>query len=498
MQAKKLSRPITLDVSLPVYELRQGMFVSNVDCGWRNTPFPLEGLMITSPEQIATLSKLTEYVTVDPTRSMDLALTEYLEKTFGSGKYGLGYDDAETISSLTAVGSEESAESEPAAPTYRPDLESLAEALKSPAPRVSWHSRFMSFLRFWKRSSNSPDHPPRKDHPSYIPRNIPLVSYAEPEFSWPAVPVAVTACKAALSLLGDVAQGIAARHITDFQTLERAAQTMAAHMIAHPSAIMWAAKMLESNNKLYQRSLEVGIHLTILGRHLGFPRELLADLAMTGFLLDLGKIRVNPDLLDKPGKFTDVETQAMNRHVLQGIAMLEHGDSLSENIMRAIAEHHERIDGNGYPKGLCDSEISIYGKMAAIVDAYVAMINPRPYAKTFAPHEAVKELFAGVDTRWYGPLVEQFVQAIGVFPVGSLVEMANGHVAIVIQHNTIRRLEPKILIVTRIDKSPRPVPLQIDMLRHNERKKEKRLQILRGLPDGSYGINVRDFYFGSR
>jgi HD-GYP domain-containing protein (c-di-GMP phosphodiesterase class II) len=483
---------------LPVYELRQGMFVSNVDCGWNKTPFMLEGLLITAQEQIETLAKLTEYVTVDPTRSIDLALTEHLEKTFGSGKYGLGYDDAETISSLTAVGDDEETDTVSPAASQRIELDRLTHVMKDARPRTGWWHRFTSWSRLWRGSAQDRAVLPPKAHPVYIPKEIPLVSYPEPEFSWPTVPVAVTACKAALSLLSDVAQGIAARQITDFQTLERAAQTMAEHMIAHPNAIMWAAKMLESNNKLYQRSLEVGIHLTILGRHLGFPRELLADLAMTGFLLDLGKIKVNPELLDKPGQFTDAETQAMHRHVLQGIAMLEHGDTLSDNIMRAIAEHHERVDGNGYPKGLRDVEISLYGKMAAIVDAYVAMINPRPYAKTFAPHEAVKELFAGVDTRWYGPLVEQFVQAIGVFPVGSLVEMANGHIAIVIQHNPIRRLEPKILIVTRIDKSRRPVPLQIDMLRHNERQKEKRLQILRGLPDGSYGIHVRDYYFGSR
>lgn len=89
LQANKaLNRPITLDVRLPVYELRQGMFVSNVDCGWRSTPFPLEGLLITSQEQIGTLTGLTEYVTVDPTRSMDLALTKYLEKHSAAANTG--------------------------------------------------------------------------------------------------------------------------------------------------------------------------------------------------------------------------------------------------------------------------------------------------------------------------------------------------------------------------------------------------------------------------
>src|SRR3569623_3566679 len=84
---------LTLDVSLPTYELREGMFVSDVDCGWEKPPFLFFGLLITSPEQIAVLSELTEFVTVDPARSLDLALSDFLEKTFGSGNYGLGYDD---------------------------------------------------------------------------------------------------------------------------------------------------------------------------------------------------------------------------------------------------------------------------------------------------------------------------------------------------------------------------------------------------------------------
>ncbi len=497
MQVKKaLSQPATLDVSLPVYDLREGMFVSNVDCGWRNTPFMIEGLLITSPDQIATLSGLTDYVTVDPTRSVDLALTEYLEKTFGSGHYGLGYDDAVTLAGLTAVGVAEQPVADVSGADRQAELEQLTQLAKGARISKPWWRRLLA--QTWRRSSGDAVQTPAKPRPPYIPQHIELVSYAETEFSWPAVPVAVTACKAALSVLSDVAQGIASRSVTDLQILERAAQTMAEHMIAHPNAIMWAAKMLESDNKLYQRSLEAGIHLTILGRHLGFSREWLADLAMIGFLLDVGKVKMRPELLDKHGSLSSAEAQDMQRHVRQGIAMIEQADALPDTVIRAIAEHHERIDGTGYPNGVRDADISLYGKMAAIVDGYVAMVNPRPYAKTFAPHEAIKELFAGAGKHWHGPLVEQFVQAVGAFPVGSLIEMTSGHVAIVIQQNPIRRLEPRILIVTRGDKTLRPVPLQIDMLRHNARQKAVRLQILKGLPDGSHGIDVRNFYFGSR
>jgi len=494
---------LTLDVSLPTYELREGMFVSDVDCGWEKTPFKVQGLLITSPEQIAVLSELTEFVTVDPARSLDLALSDFLEKTFGSGNYGLGYDDAETLGALTAVEAREPA-ADAEASANKPALGMPAAAALPPALQRrqtllsgagQWLNRI--FSPFGNAQKTAPE-PQPSVRPHYIPSNIELVSYAEPEFTWPTMPVAVTACGAAVSVLEQVAGGIAMKSSADLRKLERAAQSLAEHMIAHPSAMMWAAKMQETNDQLYQRSLEAGIYLTAFGRHLGFPREPLADLAMSGILLDIGKVRLSESLLEKPGPLKEADLHSVRSHVSLGMDMLDESGELRDTVIRAVAEHHEQISGNGYPRGLKESQISIYGKMAAIVDAYVAMVNPRPYAKTLAPHEAIKELFEGADRHWFEPLVEQFVQAIGIFPVGSLVEMASGHVAIVVQHNRIRHLEPKILIVTHSDKRPRLPPMQIDMLKHNTRRKQSGMRILRGLPDGAYGIDVRDYYFGPR
>ena len=503
---KEDKQTFTLDVSMPTYELREGMFVSNVDCGWENTPFVLQGLLITTPEQIAILSELTEFVTVDPTRSLDLALSNYLEKTFGSGNYALGYDDAETLSGLTAVEARETPNKEaggmdkPAVPGAPAVQAGERQRGKGWIHQTSqWLKAFLSSAGSIQASSKAAQaRNSSAPRPSYIPPNIQLVSYAEPEFTWPAMPVAVTACDATVSVLAQVASGIAMKSAADFRKLERAAQSLAEHMIAHPSAMMWAAKMREANSQLYQRSLEAGIYLTAFGRHLGFPREPLADLALSGILLDIGKVRLSDTLLAKTGPLSEEDMRAMRSHVVLGMDMLEESEEMRDTVSRAVAEHHEQVGGNGYPRGLKESQISIYGKMASIVDAYVAMVNPRPYANTLAPHDAIKELFEGADKRWFGPLVEQFVQAIGIFPVGSLVEMASGHVAIVVQHNRIRHLEPKILIVTHSDKRPRVPPLQIDMLKHNARRKQGRMRILKGLPDGAHGIDVRDYYFGPR
>ncbi len=504
-----LKKPLAYDVCLPVYDLRVGMFVSDVDCGWKKTPFMLEGVLITEKRQIEILQKVAQYVNVDPTRSQDAALKEYLERILSSGKY-FGLQEADTLGGMTIAEknlppgiSEPSLALQNAIATG--DTPSSVTSSGFNAGResakggTSWWKRFLPGTRPKVRTQSREALPP-PTRPAYVPPEIPLVSYPQPEFNWLAVPASLDACKTTVRLLDDITTGISLRHTTDIRKVERAAESLALHMIAHPSAMMWAAKIHQTDNRLYQRSLEAGIYLTAMGRHLGFGREPLADLAMIGILLDLGKTQLTPSLLEKQGRYNNSEMQRARQHVDLGVAMLSESESdmLPPAVLRAIAEHHEQVDGKGYPKGLSAPEISIYGRMAAVVDGYVAMINPRPYAETYSPFDAIKQLFAGADNRWFSPLIEQFVQSIGVFPIGSLVELNSGHVAIVIQHNPLRRLEPRILLVTHKDKTRRTPPMQIDMFKHNARSKRRNLQIRKGLTDGSYGIDARDFYFGTQ
>jgi HD-GYP domain-containing protein (c-di-GMP phosphodiesterase class II) len=494
--AQEIKQPLPLDICLPVYELKPGMFVSYVDCGWKNTPFLIEGLLITTAEEIKILSGLTEYVTVDPARSHDYALKAYLGNKGGNEKYDYGYEDADTLAEITKLDSGEPAAGEISFAPVREDSDERVIPARQDAGW--WHRIKKCWLSFLGKDRAKQDLPPtelpRTTRPDFIPSHIQLVSYSEPEFTWQTLPVAVTAARSAVTSFGQFAKSMRLDGTADMQKMQHAAEALAEHMTAYPSAMMWAAKMRITDDRLYQRSLEAAIYLAALGRHLGFPREQLTHLVLTGMLLDLGKIKISTALLDKPGPYNQDETNRMRSHVGLGLAMLQKNGEVPEAVLLAIAEHHERVDGTGYPKGLQSSKISIYGKMAAIADSYVAMVNSRSYAETLAPHAAIKQLFAHAGKHWYEPLIEQFVQSIGVFPVGSLVEMDTGHVAIVMQHNLLRRLEPKILIVTHRDKKRRVPPMQIDMLRHNARQKHRRLQILRGLPDGAHGVDLRDFY----
>ena len=220
----------------------------------------------------------------------------------------------------------------------------------------------------------------------------------------------------------------------------------------------------------------------------------MTELGFIGLLLDIGKLELPDTLLTKPEKLSDEEQDLMRTHVLTGIEILNAKEGLPANVLLGIREHHERLDGSGYPRGLTETDISIFGKISAIADSYAAMTSPRSYDITRSSFDAMKELFKMAGQQLHAPLVEEFVQAIGIFPVGSMIELSSGEVAIVLEHNKIRRLEPKVLLLTSADKSLLSEPVITNLMQQKTLKDAKNLKILRGLPDGAYGLECKDFY----
>jgi HD-GYP domain-containing protein (c-di-GMP phosphodiesterase class II) len=202
-----------------------------------------------------------------------------------------------------------------------------------------------------------------------------------------------------------------------------------------------------------------------------------------------------PDnLWSKPDKLTEDEHSLMKTHVDAAIDMLGADRALNHHILLGIGEHHERLDGSGYPQGISGAQISLFGRISAIADSFSAMTSERPYDVTRSSFDAMKELFKEAGAKLHAPLVEEFVQAIGVFPVGSMIELSSGEVAIVLEHNKVRRLEPKVLLLTAADKSILEKPELCDLMRQKIDAENRRKKILRGLPDGAYGLVYRDFY----
>ena len=470
---------------IPVGSLREGMFVSELDSGWAGTPFLMQGLLLQSAEEITTLKNLAKQVTVDPGRSKPQSLQAFkdadLFETYA--EQNLGQTSMRAVPSLLEY-------------QQRIELRDGDRATRWQRLAVWWQQlRFQLASKSGKRSASRRPKPlAARRRPTYVPEEFSLVEYAQPEPTNMSISTAINACDAAEDVLEQLIKDLSAHRTIDIADVKSASTTLADNMILRPSTMLWAAKMRDKSDRMYNHGLGVAIYLTALGRQLGFQREQMADLANIGLLLDLGKLQMDRAIFDKPTKLDADEIGCMEMHVQHGVDMLTQGGMTSPLVLRAIAEHHERIDGTGYPAGISGNDITIFSKMAAIADAYTAMINPRPYAPAYTPHDAMRYLFAEVDSRWYGPLVEQFVQSIGIFPVGSLIELSTGEVAIVVQHNPYRRLEPLVLILTDANKQELRIPHELDMLKHNFAHAPTVVRIVAGLPDGAFGITMKDYY----
>jgi HD-GYP domain-containing protein (c-di-GMP phosphodiesterase class II) len=210
--------------------------------------------------------------------------------------------------------------------------------------------------------------------------------------------------------------------------------------------------------------------------------------------MDIGKLELDPQLVNKTGPLLPEEFVELQRHVDLGLARLESTMQLPRAVIEGIAQHHEWIDGSGYPAGLSGEQIGIYGRMAAIADMYAALTTHRPYAPTMSSYDALQLMYARAHAQLHGPLVEQFVRAIGLYPVGSLVLLNTEEVAVVTALDKVQRLEPRVLVLTGPDKNTLERPFELDLMRGPKDARGNQIKILRSLPAGVHNIDFRNFY----
>jgi HD-GYP domain-containing protein (c-di-GMP phosphodiesterase class II) len=260
-------------------------------------------------------------------------------------------------------------------------------------------------------------------------------------------------------------------------------------------AMSWLARMKGKDDYLYRHSLAVSIWALAFGRHLGLDKLTLRSLGMGAMVLDIGKMRLPTTLLQKATKPDEAEWASLQQHVKSGMAILE-ADPKADAFMKSmVLTHHERLDGSGYPNKLSGDAIPLAGRIAGIVDCYDAMTSDRPYAKGKSTYEAVLEL-KQLGKTWFQPeLVELFIQAVGVFPAGTLVELNTGEVAVVIAQNRFRRLRPEVMLILDAEKKMRSefTMLDLQMDAKNELGNHE-LWITRGLEAGAYGIDPAEFF----
>lgn len=266
-------------------------------------------------------------------------------------------------------------------------------------------------------------------------------------------------------------------------------------LLRNADTLLWVNALRASDGYAYGHAINCSMLAAAFGRHLGLPAELLVDLASGGLLLDIGKTRLPQELLTRAGPLTQQEMSLVREHVRHGAEVLEQSGGHLFQVTEMVRTHHERWDGAGYPNRLADTSIPLYGRIAAIIDAFDAMTSPRPWAPARSRHQALQVVYDARDAAFQGELVEQFISCLGVFPTGSLVELSNGQVGIVMMQNPSRRLRPRVMLLTDAEKSLLPEFQQLDMMEQPEDlPPEEQLNVVCGLTVGSYGLDPAELY----
>lgn len=260
-------------------------------------------------------------------------------------------------------------------------------------------------------------------------------------------------------------------------------------VIRNPDAMVWLSRVRDKDAYSYHHAFRCAIWGTVFGRHLGISRVALENLAFGFTMMDVGKARLPDGLLNKSGLLSVNERTELRNHVDYSLEILAGMPGIPSQVMQMVAEHHERYDGSGYPHKLAGKAISPLGKMAGLVDTYDAMTSERPYARALTSVEAVSKLYDLRNTEFQSQLVEEFIQAIGVYPTGTLVHMSNHEVGVVIAQNPERRLRPKLLVLLDGDKKSVARPRYVDMLTVTHDSAGEPLRIITSLLPGAFGVD---------
>jgi putative nucleotidyltransferase with HDIG domain len=299
--------------------------------------------------------------------------------------------------------------------------------------------------------------------------------------------------RGALARMHQVFDDVRTGRMFDIKTTRLAVRSIVESVLRNPSALVWFAQLQNREAYTALHCVNVSIYAVTLGRHLGLPPQNLLELGLGGLLHDIGKLRIPTEILRKPGRLTEAEFAKMKMHTTLGYEMLSQVDGLPPSVLSMALRHHEARNGQGYPGGLKAEEIDYYSRIIAVVDRYDALTSDRYYRDGVSPQDAIKVLYELRSDVLEEDLVNGFIQCLGVYPVGTVVELTSGEVGIVISSNAQRRLRPKVMLILDEQKRPK-LPVKVVDLAHAQTDAQGDVYaVLRTLDPHSFGLNLNRY-----
>lgn len=446
-----------------------GMFVSRLDRPWQEAGFAIEGWMLRSDDDVRRVRSVCRYVHVDVLRgkspdSQFVILDDDLARQQAEEPSQQG------VALEVHAGSEQGA-SVPALRWTDAQSESADSGPRVAADEVSWpHVEPLASNRSVFDSAHA----------------------AAQSLFGEALASAQEAKSRLESGIRDAMAAVSAGAKIDTVSLQQSVDAMLDSLDQHPGAMPWVLAMQRKDDYIYRHGLSCAIWAATFGRHLGLERSELRELSLAALLLDVGKVRIDGALLTKKGPLNPQDLEHLRGHVKDGhLIVVEAG--VARNVARVVELHHERFDGSGYPHGMKGAQIPLAARIAGLVDTYDAITSERGYAARRSPHQAVMELYQLRDRLFEAALVEQFIRTCGVYPTGTLVELTDGRVGVVMAVNSLSRLRPTLMMLLGSDKKPLPRFVLLDLSKCDG-EGGTALAVKEALPINAYGLDPTQLF----
>ena len=239
---------------------------------------------------------------------------------------------------------------------------------------------------------------------------------------------------------------------------------IAASVQRNPGVLTALNRLRQQDTYTYQHSVSVCALMVALADQLGCEADRRRDAGLAGLMHDIGKVRIPLDLLNKKGPLSEAEYAELRRHAEMGHELLAAGNSTAELVLDVCLHHHERVDGSGYPQGLAGDQVSLFARMAAVSDVYDATTSDRPYKDAWQPAYVLRRM-----TEWSGSgqfdtrVFHAFVKTVGIYPIGTLVRLRSGRLAVVVDQSSGSLLRPRVKVIFSVTSNRRLPPRIIDL-----------------------------------